>query len=486
MAKTTLVQNETTPTQLNITQLAADGYATAGTQDGDPILADDINDYKGFSANALQKAGITASQNPDTQASSQTHDALEISVNKNAPDGTAANPSISFKQDQNTGLFRKGSDSIGVSTGGVERLNVRSDGRVGINTDGINIEAQLHVEHEQKAIGILSRGTFTGSTESPYVNNDVILCETYNKTLSDSFNRSWAISCSNAYHDIPVGVTDSGTRVGAIGWAVSVKGRPGFEHRGTLGEMSGLMGTSGFQGEGYDGAEIVEAVGVRGVIYADNSNATIKFARAGLFASDGVDGGTTIEENAAIYARAQRGTVSNYAFYGELGELYNQNVIHSPEQVAGGSKYNEGGKVTARFGGNGLEFGYPQAGYGGFLGGTHSTGYPFLTFCAKADATGDTFTTTGKKGQVAYNNLAGDLVLGRLTDANASGQTPVEDLRWSDSGKFVFDKNPVIRNSNPPANSTASGVMGEIAWDSDYIYICVSDNVWKRSPLSTW
>ena len=76
MAKTTLVQNETTPTQLNITQLAADGYATAGTQDGDPILADDINDYKGFASAVLSDNSITASGNPDTQAESQVYQGL--------------------------------------------------------------------------------------------------------------------------------------------------------------------------------------------------------------------------------------------------------------------------------------------------------------------------------------------------------------------------------------------------------------------------
>lgn len=76
MAKTTLVQNETTPTQLNITALSSAGYATSGTQDGDPILADDINDYKGFASAVLNDNGITASGTPDTQANSQVYQGL--------------------------------------------------------------------------------------------------------------------------------------------------------------------------------------------------------------------------------------------------------------------------------------------------------------------------------------------------------------------------------------------------------------------------
>lgn len=35
-----------------------------------------------------------------------------------------------------------------------------------------------------------------------------------------------------------------------------------------------------------------------------------------------------------------------------------------------------------------------------------------------------------------------------------------------------------------PANSTADGINGQIKWDASYIYICTSNNVWKRSTLS--
>lgn len=38
----------------------------------------------------------------------------------------------------------------------------------------------------------------------------------------------------------------------------------------------------------------------------------------------------------------------------------------------------------------------------------------------------------------------------------------------------------------PPASSSSPGTTGDHAWDEDYIYICVSDNNWKRAPLSSW
>lgn len=49
----------------------------------------------------------------------------------------------------------------------------------------------------------------------------------------------------------------------------------------------------------------------------------------------------------------------------------------------------------------------------------------------------------------------------------------------------VFVANLVLSNS-VPANSTSNGTVGTIRWDSDYVYICVSNNVWKRATLSTY
>lgn len=37
-----------------------------------------------------------------------------------------------------------------------------------------------------------------------------------------------------------------------------------------------------------------------------------------------------------------------------------------------------------------------------------------------------------------------------------------------------------------PANSSANGVLGDIGFDSNFIYICVASNSWKRASISTW
>lgn len=43
-----------------------------------------------------------------------------------------------------------------------------------------------------------------------------------------------------------------------------------------------------------------------------------------------------------------------------------------------------------------------------------------------------------------------------------------------------------IRYPKTPASATSPGNSGDICWDNNYLYVCVSENTWKRSYLSTW
>jgi hypothetical protein len=40
--------------------------------------------------------------------------------------------------------------------------------------------------------------------------------------------------------------------------------------------------------------------------------------------------------------------------------------------------------------------------------------------------------------------------------------------------------------SGAPASATDTGTAGQIRYDSGYIYVCVSANVWKRVAVGTW
>jgi hypothetical protein len=37
-----------------------------------------------------------------------------------------------------------------------------------------------------------------------------------------------------------------------------------------------------------------------------------------------------------------------------------------------------------------------------------------------------------------------------------------------------------------PASATATGTLGEIRYDANYMYVCIATNTWKRSALTTW
>lgn len=47
-------------------------------------------------------------------------------------------------------------------------------------------------------------------------------------------------------------------------------------------------------------------------------------------------------------------------------------------------------------------------------------------------------------------------------------------------------KRLVLAGSAPPANSTAVGIVGQVAWDTGFLYMCVSNNSWRRIAWSTF
>ena len=57
----------------------------------------------------------------------------------------------------------------------------------------------------------------------------------------------------------------------------------------------------------------------------------------------------------------------------------------------------------------------------------------------------------------------------------------------SPTGALDIDSDSIrLRQSKTPSSSSATGTAGEIAWDANYIYICVATDTWKRVAISTW
>lgn len=53
-------------------------------------------------------------------------------------------------------------------------------------------------------------------------------------------------------------------------------------------------------------------------------------------------------------------------------------------------------------------------------------------------------------------------------------------------GLLVASSFKVSSLNTAPATSSSTGVTGEIRYDSDFIYVCVATNTWKRSALLSW
>lgn len=43
-----------------------------------------------------------------------------------------------------------------------------------------------------------------------------------------------------------------------------------------------------------------------------------------------------------------------------------------------------------------------------------------------------------------------------------------------------------VDTSKTPSSASDTGTTGEIAWDSNYLYVCTATDTWKRVAISTW
>lgn len=68
------------------------------------------------------------------------------------------------------------------------------------------------------------------------------------------------------------------------------------------------------------------------------------------------------------------------------------------------------------------------------------------------------------------------------------GSSYVDDLtnRLQVDGSIKATQYRLSALNTAPASATATGTLGEIRIDANFIYICVATNTWKRAAISTW
>jgi hypothetical protein len=78
-----------------------------------------------------------------------------------------------------------------------------------------------------------------------------------------------------------------------------------------------------------------------------------------------------------------------------------------------------------------------------------------------------------KDGKLSSSNIS--ILNEKLTEIN--GKLNIVNSKNGQKINFL---------TKPPQTSTSPGKKGDFAWDENCIYMCVSNNIWKRTLLSSW
>lgn len=76
-------------------------------------------------------------------------------------------------------------------------------------------------------------------------------------------------------------------------------------------------------------------------------------------------------------------------------------------------------------------------------------------------------------------------VIGIGTTPNDGTGDPLRDAFDKCNDNFTELYNGVAPTGTP-ATSSDTGTTGTIEWDSNYIYVCIAPNTWKRVAIATW
>lgn len=111
-----------------------------------------------------------------------------------------------------------------------------------------------------------------------------------------------------------------------------------------------------------------------------------------------------------------------------------------------------------------------------------------------ARGTSHIFGPASNKALEITTNSGGSLLLEAYDRSGAGAYYPARYLASSHSfeqGNVSISGNltvsgQVVSGAKTPASATDTGVTGTVCWDTNYIYVCVATNTWKRVAISTW
>lgn len=68
----------------------------------------------------------------------------------------------------------------------------------------------------------------------------------------------------------------------------------------------------------------------------------------------------------------------------------------------------------------------------------------------------------------------------------ADGVTGGQILVWNGTTSMWENTSSRLPSTAPPANSTDSGIAGEVRFDGTHLYVCIATDTWRRVALSNW
>lgn len=106
-------------------------------------------------------------------------------------------------------------------------------------------------------------------------------------------------------------------------------------------------------------------------------------------------------------------------------------------------------------------------------------------WAVRADSTKEKGGNTGSDLQFVRYGDDGEVVDSPLTmqrsDGNVGIGTDEPDTKLDINGDKLR-----IREKHTPKSSTEPCSQGQMAWDDQYVYVCVAQDNWKRTELSSW
>jgi hypothetical protein len=93
-----------------------------------------------------------------------------------------------------------------------------------------------------------------------------------------------------------------------------------------------------------------------------------------------------------------------------------------------------------------------------------------------------TLITTGNSLSSLATSTSNSIGVGNIELGNASDTT----ISRVSAGQISVEGNPVAIKVSVPSTATSTGVLGQWAADSSWLYICTASNTWRRVAIASW